>query len=93
MDQRLFPSLRSRITSYNVCYTKLVRFSGYRPQFYFRTTDITGTITLPAGVDMVKPGDNTKIIGELIHPIAMAKGLKLAVREGGRTVASGQVTA
>ena len=67
-------------------------FSGYRPQFYFRTTDITGTITLPDGVDMVKPGDNTKIIGELINPIAMEKGLKLAVREGGRTVASGQVT-
>ncbi len=67
-------------------------FSGYRPQFYFRTTDITGTITLPAGVDMVKPGDNTKVIGELIHPIAMEKGLKFAVREGGRTVASGQVT-
>lgn len=67
-------------------------FSGYRPQFYFRTTDITGTINLPAGVDMVKPGDNTMIIGELIHPIAMEKGLKLAVREGGRTVASGQVT-
>ena len=66
-------------------------FSGYRPQFYFRTTDITGTITLPAGVDMVKPGDNVKVIGELIHPIAMEKGLKLAVREGGRTVASGQV--
>ena len=66
-------------------------FSGYRPQFYFRTTDITGTITLPDGVDMVKPGDNTKIIGELINPIAMEKGLKLAVREGGRTVASGQV--
>ena len=66
-------------------------FSGYRPQFYFRTTDITGTITLPAGVDMVKPGDNTKVIGELIHPIAMEKGLKLAIREGGRTVASGQV--
>lgn len=67
-------------------------FSGYRPQFYFRTTDITGTINLPDGVDMVKPGDNTKIIGELIHPIAMDKGLKLAVREGGRTIASGQVT-
>jgi elongation factor Tu len=66
-------------------------FSGYRPQFYFRTTDITGTITLPAGVDMVKPGDNTKVVGELIHPIAMEKGLKLAIREGGRTVASGQV--
>ena len=67
-------------------------FSGYRPQFYFRTTDITGTITLPEGVDMVKPGDNTKIIGELIHPIAMDKGLKVAIREGGRTIASGQVT-
>jgi elongation factor Tu len=66
-------------------------FSGYRPQFYFRTTDITGTVTLPQGVDMVKPGDNVKIIGELIHPIAMEKGLKLAIREGGRTVASGQV--
>ncbi len=67
-------------------------FSGYRPQFYFRTTDITGTITLPAGVDMIKPGDNTKVIGELIHPIAMDKGLKFAIREGGRTIASGQVT-
>ncbi|MGP1576627.1 MAG: elongation factor Tu [Treponema sp.] len=67
-------------------------FSGYRPQFYFRTTDITGTVTLPEGVDMIKPGDNTKIIGELIHPIAMDKGLKLAIREGGRTIASGQVT-
>uniref|UniRef100_UPI000A41C4A6 EF-Tu C-terminal domain-related protein n=1 Tax=Treponema endosymbiont of Eucomonympha sp. TaxID=1580831 RepID=UPI000A41C4A6 len=63
-------------------------FSGYRPQFYFRTTDITGTITLSKGVDMVKPGDNAKIIGELIHPIAMDKGLKFAIREGGRTVAS-----
>ena len=67
-------------------------FSGYRPQFYFRTTDITGTVTLPQGVDMVKPGDNTKIIGELIHPIAMDKGLKLAIREGGHTIASCQVT-
>ena len=67
-------------------------FSGYRPQFYFRTTDITGSITLPAGVDMVKPGDNVEVIGELIHPIAMDKGLKLAIREGGRTIASGQVT-
>ena len=67
-------------------------FSGYRPQFYFRTTDITGTVNLPEGTDMVKPGDNTKIIGELIHPIAMDQGLKLAIREGGRTIASGQVT-
>ena len=67
-------------------------FTGYRPQFYFRTTDITGTVELEAGTDMVKPGDNVKIIGELIHPIAMDEGLKLAIREGGRTIASGQVT-
>ena len=67
-------------------------FTGYSPQLYFRTTDITGTVNLEAGVDMVKPGDNVKIIGELIHPIAMDEGLKLAIREGGRTIASGQVT-
>ncbi len=67
-------------------------FSGYRPQFYFRTTDITGTIELAAGTDMVKPGDNAKVIGNLIHPIAMDEGLKLAIREGGHTIASGQVT-
>lgn len=66
--------------------------TGYRPQFYFRTTDITGTIELDAGTEMVMPGDNVKIIGELIHPIAMDEGLKLAIREGGRTIASGQVT-
>jgi elongation factor Tu len=67
-------------------------FTGYRPQFYFRTTDITGTVVLPEGKEMVMPGDNTEIIGELIHPIAMEKGLKFAIREGGKTVASGQVT-
>ena len=67
-------------------------FSGYRPQFYFRTTDITGTVELEAGTDMVKPGDNVKVIGNLIHPIAMDEGLKLAIREGGHTIASGQVT-
>jgi len=67
-------------------------FTGYRPQFYFRTTDITGTVSLPAGVDMVKPGDNVTILGELIHPVAMDQGLKFAIREGGRTIASGQVT-
>lgn len=67
-------------------------FTGYRPQFYFRTTDITGTVELEPGTDMVEPGDNVKIIGELIHPIAMDEGLKLAIREGGRTIASGQVT-
>ena len=67
-------------------------FTGYRPQFYFRTTDITGTVNLEPGVDMVKPGDNVKVLGELIHPIAMDEGLKLAIREGGHTIASGQVT-
>jgi elongation factor Tu len=66
-------------------------FNGYRPQFYFRTTDITGTVKLPEGKEMVMPGDNTEIFGELIHPIAMEKGLKFAIREGGKTVASGQV--
>jgi elongation factor Tu len=66
-------------------------FSGYRPQFYFRTTDITGTVKLPEGKEMVMPGDNSEIFGELIHPIAMEKGLRFAIREGGRTVASGQV--
>ncbi|TFG79529.1 MAG: elongation factor Tu [Spirochaetales bacterium] len=66
-------------------------FTGYRPQFYFRTTDITGAVTLPAGKEMVMPGDNTEIEVELIYPVAMEKGLKFAIREGGRTVASGQV--
>ncbi len=66
-------------------------FTGYRPQFYFRTTDITGTIELPEDKQMVMPGDNTEINVELIHPIAMEKGLRFAIREGGRTVASGQV--
>ena len=67
-------------------------FSGYRPQFYFRTTDITGTVKLPEGKEMVMPGDNVEIEVELIYPIAMDKGLRFAIREGGRTVASGQVT-
>lgn len=67
-------------------------FSGYRPQFYFRTTDVTGTITLPEGIEMVMPGDNVKIQVELIAPIAMEEGLRFAIREGGRTVASGVVT-
>jgi elongation factor Tu len=66
-------------------------FTGYRPQFYFRTTDITGTVKLPEGKEMIMPGDNTEIFGELIHPIAMEKGLRFAIREGGKTVASGQV--
>ncbi len=67
-------------------------FTNYRPQFYFRTTDITGTITLPEGTEMVMPGDNTSISVELIHPIAMEKQLRFAIREGGRTVASGRVS-
>ena len=67
-------------------------FTNYRPQFYFRTTDVTGTITLSDGVEMVMPGDNTSITVELIAPIAMEKGLRFAIREGGRTVASGRVT-
>ncbi|MFA6844162.1 MAG: EF-Tu/IF-2/RF-3 family GTPase, partial [Sphaerochaetaceae bacterium] len=67
-------------------------FSGYRPQFYFRTTDITGTVNLPEGVQMIKPGDHTSINVELIHKVAMDKGLRFAIREGGKTVASGQVT-
>ncbi len=67
-------------------------FSNYRPQFYFRTTDVTGAITLPEGIEMCMPGDNTSMTAELIHPIAMDEGLRFAVREGGRTVASGRVT-
>lgn len=67
-------------------------FDGYRPQFYFRTTDITGVAHLPEGTEMVMPGDNVLIHAELIHPIAMEEGLRLAIREGGRTVGSGRVT-
>ncbi len=67
-------------------------FSNYRPQFYFRTTDITGTITLPEGTEMCMPGDNTTMQVELIHPIAMDEGLRFAIREGGRTVGAGSVT-
>ncbi|MBK5211042.1 MAG: elongation factor Tu [Coriobacteriia bacterium] len=67
-------------------------FDGYRPQFYFRTTDITGIAHLPEGTEMVMPGDNVLVRGELIHPIAMEEGLKFAIREGGRTVGSGRVT-
>ncbi len=67
-------------------------FSGYRPQFYFRTTDITGVIDLPEGVEMVMPGDNSQFIVELIAPIAMEPGLRFAIREGGHTVGSGVVT-
>ncbi|MDH7570193.1 MAG: elongation factor Tu [Armatimonadota bacterium] len=67
-------------------------FSGYRPQFFFRTTDVTGTLMLPEGVEMVMPGDNVTITAELLQPIAMEEGLRFAIREGGRTVASGVVS-
>ncbi|MBM4255125.1 MAG: elongation factor Tu [Deltaproteobacteria bacterium] len=67
-------------------------FNGYRPQFYFRTTDVTGSVALPEGVEMVMPGDNTRMVVELLTPIAMDEGLRFAVREGGRTVGAGVVT-
>ena len=66
-------------------------FKGYRPQFYFRTTDVTGACELPAGTEMVMPGDNVQMEVELIHPIAMEEGLRFAIREGGRTVGAGVV--
>ena len=66
-------------------------FKGYRPQFYFRTTDVTGAVQLPEGVEMVMPGDNLKFEVELIAPIAMDEGLRFAIREGGRTVGAGVV--
>jgi elongation factor Tu len=67
-------------------------FKGYRPQFYFRTTDVTGVAELPAGTEMVMPGDNVGLVIELITPVAMDKGLRFAIREGGRTVGAGTVT-
>ena len=67
-------------------------FNGYRPQFYFRTTDVTGVVKLPEGTEMVMPGDNVQMTIELIQPIAMDEGLRFAIREGGRTVGSGVVT-
>src|SRR5690606_13773801 len=67
-------------------------FKGYRPQFYFRTTDITGAVTLPEGTEMVMPGDNVKMWVSLINPIAMDGGLRFAIREGGRTVGAGVVS-
>jgi elongation factor Tu len=66
-------------------------FNNYRPQFYFRTTDVTGVVTLPEGVEMVMPGDNTEMSVTLIQPIAMEEGLRFAIREGGRTVGAGRV--
>ena len=68
-------------------------FNGYRPQFYFRTTDVTGEVVLPEGTEMVMPGDNVKLGVKLIAPIAMEQGLRFSIREGGRTVGSGVVSA
>jgi elongation factor Tu len=67
-------------------------FKGYRPQFYFRTTDVTGVAELPAGVEMVMPGDNVELQIDLITPVAMEKGLRFAIREGGRTVGAGTIS-
>jgi len=67
-------------------------FNGYRPQFYFRTTDVTGVVTLPEGVEMVMPGDNVNLIVTMIMPIAMEKELRFAIREGGRTVGAGVIS-
>ncbi|MDI6869164.1 MAG: EF-Tu/IF-2/RF-3 family GTPase, partial [Coprothermobacterota bacterium] len=67
-------------------------FTGYRPQFYFRTTDVTGAIKLPEGVEMAMPGDNVNMEVELIYPVAMEEGLRFAIREGGRTIGAGVVT-
>ncbi len=67
-------------------------FTGYRPQFFFRTTDVTGTVTLPEGTEMVMPGDNVEITGELISPVAMEEGMRFAIREGGRTIGAGTVS-
>ncbi|MEY4093148.1 MAG: elongation factor Tu [Acidobacteriota bacterium] len=67
-------------------------FNGYRPQFYIRTTDVTGTLKLNEGVEMIMPGDNTSVSVELIAPVALEKGAKFAIREGGRTVGAGSVT-
>ncbi|MGH9695799.1 MAG: elongation factor Tu, partial [Bryobacteraceae bacterium] len=67
-------------------------FNGYRPQFYFRTTDVTGVAKLPEGMERVMPGDNVSVEVELITPVAMDKGLRFAIREGGRTVGAGTVT-
>jgi elongation factor Tu len=67
-------------------------FANYRPQFYFRTTDVTGIIQLPAGVEMIMPGDNTAMVVELISPIAIEEGTKFSIREGGKTVGAGSVT-
>jgi elongation factor Tu len=67
-------------------------FTNYRPQFYFRTTDVTGTVSLPQGVEMVMPGDNVSVEVKVIAPVAMERGQRFAIREGGRTIGAGRVT-
>ena len=67
-------------------------FTGYRPQFFFRTTDVTGTVSLPEGTEMVMPGDNIELSGALLSPVAMEEGMRFAIREGGRTIGAGTVT-
>jgi elongation factor Tu len=67
-------------------------FTGYRPQFFIRTTDVTGTLTLPEGTEMVMPGDSVEITAELIQPVAMEEGMRFAIREGGRTIGAGTVS-
>ena len=76
----------------NGCFSFLVFFTKYRPQFYFRTTDVTGEVELPSGTEMVMPGDDAKFKVKLITPIAMSEKLNFAIREGGRTVGAGVVT-
>ena len=86
------PTFLPMIPCTDIALVAFAFFKGYRPQFYFRTTDVTGVAHLPEGVEMVMPGDNTQMSVELIMPIAMEKGLRFAIREGGRTVGSGTVT-
>jgi elongation factor Tu len=85
-------SSRSRQPNPNHCLTQTPFFTNYRPQFYFRTTDVTGVVTLPAGTEMVMPGDNIAMEVTLIVPIAMEEKLRFAIREGGRTVGAGVVS-
>ena len=94
LDHAAHASSRRRSTSSRRRRAAVTRRSspGYRPQFYFRTTDVTGVANLPEGTEMVMPGDNVQMEIELIQPIAMDQGLRFAIREGGRTVGSGVVT-
>ena len=83
--------IKNHVLNKNESWKHTPFFKNYKPQFYFRTTDVTGTIELPSGTEMVMPGDNVSVTVELLTPIAMDKGLKFAIREGGRTVGAGVV--